>query len=250
MKKNRKKSIKIFMIIMSIIIIIGLVITAQQIYKERKVEFADDMMRQVMCLKLGYDTDYQKLTYREIEKIEELRIGPVGEFETLEDISKCKNLKVLIINTDFPVNVPDYELYKKEENGNFEFSVVEDSKVLKMQEDLEKIFRKVPGIEKFIITNAKENFPITEINFLREAKNVKDLSVCFESIQDYSALEECKSLEELDLWNSDIDSAKPLLKLKNIKRIDLTGTPLSEDEEELEKLKEAFPDAKMIIEYE
>ena len=60
-------------------------------------------------------------------------------------------------------------------------------------------------------------------------------------------LENCRKLENVDLWKSSIETADSLLKLKNVNKFWLTGTPLAENEEELNRLREAFPEAKIIV---
>lgn len=244
MKKLNGKWIKVIIIV---IIAVGGVIFFQQMYVERRVDFADDKMRQVICLALKKDANAQDVTYREIEKIEELRIGPIGEFKTLEDIEKCKNLKVLIINTDFSGEQSDYKIYKKNDIGKMQFSIVEEARILEIEKELEEIFNKVHGIEEFRITNARGNCGISKIEFLKNAKNLKELAICFEDIDDYDALEDCERLEIIDLSESDIDNADVLMKLKKVQKFWLTGTPLAENKEEIQKLREAFPEAEIII---
>ena len=53
-------------------------------------------------------------------------------------------------------------------------------------------------------------------------------------------------MRSVDLWYSDIESAEVLLKLKYVNRLILAGTPLAENEKEVAKLRQAFPEAKIV----
>jgi len=75
MEKLKRSKIKMFVFI---VIIVAVVFCGNWLYKGRRVHFEDDMMRQVICLELGKDKDSKDVTYRDLETIEELRIGPVG----------------------------------------------------------------------------------------------------------------------------------------------------------------------------
>ena len=90
MEKLKRRKIKIFAYI---VIIVAVAFCGNWLYKGRRVHFEDDMMRQVICLELGKNKDSHDVTYRELETIEELKIGLIGNFDTIEDVAKCKNLK-------------------------------------------------------------------------------------------------------------------------------------------------------------
>ena len=241
--KGSKKKVMIYSIIV-IILIIGIV----WIYKNRKVHFADDKMRQVICLELGKDKDSQDVTYRDLEKIEELEIGPVGNFRTIQDVAKCTNLKRLRVNIEVVEKDAAYEVYRKTETGENFLSIVDEEQIGNIQQDLEKIFKKAKNIEDFGFSNFNQSCNITKIDFLKYGKNLKKINISYGNVEDYSVLENCSKLESVDLWYSNIESADTLLKLKNVKKFWLTGTPLAENEEEISKLQKAFPDAWIITE--
>ena len=241
--KGSKKKVMIYSIIV-IILIIGIV----WIYKNRKVHFADDKMRQVICLELGKDKDSQDVTYRDLEKIEELEIGPVGNFRTIQDVAKCTNLKRLRVNIEVVEKDAAYEVYRKTETGENFLSIVDEEQIGNIQQDLEKIFKKAKNIEDFGFSNFNQSCNITKIDFLKYGKNLKKINISYGNVEDYSVLENCSKLESVDLWYSNIESADTLLKLKNVKKFWLTGTPLAENEEEINKLQKAFPDAWIITE--
>ena len=245
MEKIKRSKIKIFTYI---VIIVAVAFVGNWLYKERKVHFADDKMRQVICLELGKDKDSNDVTYRDLEKIEELQIGLVGTFETIEDVAKCKNLKSLSVNVLIQQGEPSFELYETTEKGERYYPPLSEEKMERMQKDLERILKSARKIEEFDFANVNDSFNISDMEFLKYGKNIKDITIAYANIEDYSVLENCSKLESVDLWYSNIESADTLLKLKNVKKFWLTGTPLAENEKEISKLEKAFPDAWIITE--
>ena len=230
-----------------IIVAVVIMCVGNWLYKGRKVHFADDKMRQVICLELGKDKDSNDVTYRDLEKIEELQIGLVGTFETIEDVAKCKNLKSLSVNVLIQQGEPSFELYETTEKGERYYPPLSEEKMERMQKDLEKILKSARKIEEFDFANVNDSFNISDMEFLKYGKNIKDITIAYANIEDYSVLENCSKLESVDLWYSNIESADTLLKLKNVNRLILTGTPLAQNDKEIAKLKKAFPEAKIIV---
>ena len=244
MEKLKRSKIKMFVYV---VIIVAVAFCGNWLYKGRRVHFEDDMMRQVICLELGKDKDFQDVTYRELETIEELEIGPIGNFETIEDVAKCKNLKKLWVNVEITEKVAYYEIFEKKENGMIYYPPVSQEKIKRIQKDLEKILKNAKLIEDFGFTNVNESLNIKNIDFLKYGKNLKILNISYANIEDYSVLKNCSKLEEIELWNDNIKTADVLLKLENIKKIWITGTPLAQNEEEIAKLKQAFPEAEIVV---
>ncbi len=245
MEKLKQSKVKMFAVIAIIAVV---VFVGNWLYKGRKVHFADDKMRQVICLELGKDKDSQDVTYRELEKIEELRVGPVGEFETIVDVAKCKNLKKLWVNVEITNRDACYEIFEKTETGAMYFPPVSEKQIKTVQEDLEIILKNVKSIEDFGVSNVEDSFDVTDVEFLKYGSNIAKINISHANVGDYSVLENCRKLESVDLWYSDISSADALLNLRNVKKFWLTGTPLAENEKEISKLEKAFPDAWIITE--
>ena len=244
MEKLKRSKVKTFVYV---VIIVAVVFCGNWLYKGRRVHFEDDMMRQVICLELGKDKDSQDVTYRDLDSIEELKIGPVGNFETIEDVAKCKNLKKLWVNVEITENVAYYEVFEKKENGTIYYPPVSEEKLKRIQKDLEKILKNAKLIEDFGFTNVNKSLNIENIGFLKYGKNLKVLNISYANIEDYSVLKNCRKLEEIELWKDNIEKADVLLKLENIKKIWITGTPLAQNQEEIAKLKIAFPEAEIIV---
>ena len=62
-------------------------------------------------------------------------------------------------------------------------------------------------------------------------------------VTDYSVLKQCKSLKRIAFFNCPISKADDLIGLEKLQMIGVSGTPLAEDKEEWNKLKEAYPNA-------
>ncbi len=241
--KHSKIKIYVYIVIIAIVAFVG-----NWLYKGRRVHFEDDKMRQVICLELGKDKESQDVTYRDLETIEELDIGPIGEYETIIDVAKCKNIKKLRVNVEITHRDLCYELFQKNEDGSMYYPLVDEKKLFKVQEELEKVSKKLKKLESFVFSNINESCNIKDFKFLENFKGLKELTLCFVNISDYSFLENCIELEKVDLEQSNIENADVLLKLKYVNRLILTGTPLAENEEEISRLEKAFPEAWIITE--
>ena len=244
MEKLKRSKMKIFVYI---VIIVAITFVGNWLYKGRKVHFADDKMRQVICLELGKDKDSQDVTYRDLEKIEELEIGPVGEFETIIDVAKCKNLKKLWVNVEITERNASYEVFEKTKTGVIYYPPVSKEKVKRIQKDLGEILKNAKAIEDFGFTNVNESLNIKNIEFLKYGANIKTINISYGNIEDYSMLEKCSKLEKVELWKSNIETADVLLKLKHVNKFWLTDTPLAQNVEEISRLEDAFPEAKIIV---
>ena len=245
MEKIKQNKIKIFVYI---VIIAVVAFAGNWLYKGRRVHFADDKMRQVICLELGKDKDSHDVTYRDLETIEELEIGPVGEFETIIDVAKCKNLKKLWVNSSVPRGKVGFELYEVTETDERYYPPLGGEKIERIQKDLETILKSARKIEEFSFSNVNDTFNIPNIDFLKYGKNIKSITIAYANVKDYSVLEKCSKLQSIALWYSDIDSAEDLLRLRNINELLLTDTPLAQNEEEISKLQKAFPEARVVTE--
>lgn len=245
MSKVKRNRIKV---IGCIIVAVVIVCVGNWIYKGRRVHFADDKMRQVICLELGKDKDSHDVTYRDLETIEELEIGPVGEFKTIIDVAKCKNLKKLWVNSSVPRGKVGFELYEVTGTDERYYPPLSEKKMERIQKDLKTILKSARKIEEFSFSNVNDTFNIPNIDFLKYGKNIKSITIAYANVKDYSVLEKCSKLQSIALWHSDIDSAEDLLSLKNINELLLTDTPLAQNEKEISKLQKAFPEARVVTE--
>lgn len=127
-------------------------------------------------------------------------------------------------------------------------------------EELEIIFESCPNIETLNVSVDEGN--LKDLNFLRNAENLKGLILVNQSLTDYSAIAEClklknlslrgcnisdvgmltelNNLEYLNLDGTNVSEAKDILKLKNLKSLSVTNTPLAENKEQLELIQKKF----------
>lgn len=229
-----------------IVIAVVIVCVGNWFYKGQRVHFADDKMRQVICLELGKEKESYDVTYRDLETIEELEIGPVGEFETIIDVAKCKNLKKLWVNSSVTRGKVGFELYEVTETDERYYPPLSEKKMERIQKDLKTILKSARKIEEFGFSNVNDTFNVSDMDFLKYGKNIKSITIAYANITDYSVLGNCGKLQRIALWHSDINNADDLLKMKNIDRLLLTDTPLAQNEKEMDRLKKAFPEAKII----
>lgn len=164
MKKLKQNKFKTFIYL---VIIVVVVFCGNWLYKGRRVHFKDDMMRQVICLELGKDKDSQDVTYRDLETIEELDIGPIGEYETIVDVAKFKNLKKLRVNMEITNSDSYYELFRKKQDGSMYYPAVNKEKLIKIQEELKEISKKLKKLESFVFSNINESCNITDFMFIK-----------------------------------------------------------------------------------
>ena len=137
---------------------------------------------------------------------------------------------------------------------------LENTPLARSAEELEIIFESCPNIETLNVSVDGGN--LKDLNFLRNAENLKGLILVNQSLTDYSAIAEClklknlslsgcnisdvgmltelNNLEYLNLDGTNVSEAKDILKLKNLKSLSVTNTPLAENEEQLELIQKKF----------
>ena len=226
-----------------IILIVACFIIGYNIHENMHVHFEDENMGILICDTIGNGVTVDNVRYKDLKEVEELYVGHVGYYETLEDIEKCKKLQTLFINE----MSMEYDSAYKINEGQVG-KILSTEEVEKIQEELNKILPRLRNLKEFSFTNAANNCNIQNIDFLEKCKSVEKISVVYCNIDDYSILANCPQLKEIDLDGSQIETADDLLKLEGIEKFSLKETPLSQNAEEVERLREAFPEVKIIIE--
>ena len=206
------------------------------------------------------------------------RCQPELDYSTL---SECSNLRTLIFQ-GCEMSELDMlsHLNKLEHLEVIQSEVSEAGDILKLQslielvfadtalagneEQLEKIFENCPNIKKLTLVYGKRSEGLNNLEFLKKADKLEELTLVGQPEMDYSAISECyqlkrlgllecnisdfsilnglENLESLNLTATDISEAKDLLNLKNLKELDIIGTPLAENEEQLELIYQKFSD--------
>lgn len=144
---------------------------------------------------------------------------------------------------------------------SLEYLDLENTPLAGNAEELGIIFENCPNIERLNLS-VKEG-KLSDLNFLKNAKNLKELILDNCLVADYSPIAECSklknlslngceisdlsmlndldNLESLGLTGTNVSEAKDILKLKNLKDLSVIDTPLAENEEELEQIYQQFP---------
>ena len=236
---NKEKTCK--KICIGIILIVACFIIGYNIHENMHVHFEDENMGILICDTIGNGVTVDNVRYKDLRKIEELHIGCVGYYNTIVDIKKCKNLQNLRVN-GMSLEFSDYKIHQGKIGR-----VLNAQEVDNFQEELGDILSSSNKLKEFSFTNAGNNCSIGDIDFLENCKTIEKVSIAYSDITDYSVLKNCRKLKEIDLDGSQIETADDLLKLEGIEKFSLRETPLSQNVEEVERLREAFPEAQVVI---
>ena len=249
-KRKMEKKDKILLIIAAVIVIVILVIplsikTYSHIHANSKVKMKDSGMESVMTeLYARWDKETKEkrsLTYGDLDKVTKFYTGSWSYYESLADLTKCKNLEELAVN--FEAEILNG---KKQLNPNSNMTVISEDKLKKFCGELEEILKTDKKLNDFSVMGNNEN--LGNVDFLKNGSNLKKLVVRTFNIDDYSGIGECKNLEELVLVETTVKTANQLeclQNLQNLKRLYINETPLSRDENELKKLQEMLPDVEI-----
>lgn len=142
--------------------------------------------------------------------------------------------------------------------------ILDDTVLAGNEEQLELIFENCPNIKKLTLVYGKRSEGLSNLDFLKKAGKLEELTLIGQPAMDYSAISECyqlkslgllecnisdfsilnglENLESINLTATNIPEAKDLLNLKNLKELDIISTPLAENEEQLALLYQQFPD--------
>ena len=232
-----RSKIKKIVITIIVLCIIGIPV-GKHWYNNHAIQFKDENMKKLiasLCYK-PYSEDL-KITPKDMEKVVNLDIGYAGYYDTLEDLKWCTNLKSLLVNG----KPGDYDYVYKVFKGKVPEEVTEE-KVNQFEKELGKILPKLPELKRIRIVS-KYGCEWNSLDFLEGCKQIEELSIHQFKVTDYSVLKQCKSLKKIAFFYCPISKVDDLMGLENLEYIGISGTPLAENPEELNKLKEAYPDA-------
>ncbi len=177
----------------------------------------------------------------------------IGELDMLDGLTELESLWIKGCDVSKAGQIVNLKLLKDLD--------LENTPLAGNAEELGIIFENCPNIETLNLS-VKEG-KLSDLNFLKNAKNLKELVLVNQSLTDYSAIAECSklknlslrgcnisdlgmlnglnNLERLGLTGTNVSEAKDILKLKNLKDLSVIDTPLAENEEELEQIYQQFP---------
>ena len=230
--------IKIKKVIITVIVICAIGIPlGMRIYNKSVVEFKDENMEKVMVYASTNEHGDDEASHENMREIKCLELGYIGYYDTLEDLKWAKNVEEIRINMPTSFGAA-YEI--SQENVPKEIS---KEKVKQYERELGEI---LPQLKKLKSISIISDFGCEwdSIEFLKNCKQIEDISLSRFKIKDFSALKQCKSLDNINLYAAPIEKAEDLdlTGLEKLKCISIWDTPLAENFEEIKKLKEAYPD--------
>ena len=256
---------KIKRIIVSLVIVAILSVTAiitLPIIRDnaRKVTFADERMgNRIVSYAKMREEDFRE---EDLNKVEWLKTGYTGQYSTLVDIEKCKQLEKLEIGRAF-------SLYA-EEHGYKEHDLEPESeeRIQQIKKELASILKNCPKLERLDLIGQKKYFELGDVSFLRNGKRLKSLAFRCQPELDYSTLSECSNLrtlifqgcemseldmlshlnklEHLEVIQSEVSEAGDILKLQSLTELVFADTALAGNEEQLDLILENCPDIKKL----
>ena len=218
----------------------------------RKVKFEDEKMGFVIRSSSEVKSE-EKFRKNNLEEVTYLDIRYPGRYGTLADIEKCKQLENLTI-------------------GQVEYVKGKDMKdegwIQQIEKELDGITKSCSKINSLMIIGVEDRFELENLEFLKNAKNLEELTLFCQPAKDYSAISEIPHLrglffrgcniEELDmldgltelesLWikECDVSEAGQIVNLKSLKYLDLENTPLAGNAEQLEIIFENCPNIEIL----
>lgn len=239
------------------------------------------------CPKLTNLTLIGQEKYFELDDLDFLKNGKNLEYISMEHhgdidysaISECLDLHTLDF-WDCDVSELDMldGLNELEALSLLETNVSEAGDIVKLKALKELMIRNTPlggnGEQLALIlencsnlrklTLSGENGELSNLDFLKNGKNLRSFVVKYQPAIDYSAITECTQLEYLSLYGCDISDvgmlsklenletlvltetniseAKDILNIKNLKELSIVDTPLAENQEQLALIYQQFPD--------
>ena len=232
---------KIKKIIITVIVLCAIGIPAgKHWYNNHAIQFKDENMKKLiasLCYK-PYSEDL-KITPKDMEKVVNLDIGYAGYYDTLEDLKWCTNLKSLLING----KPGEYDYVYKVFKGKVPEGVTEE-KVNQFEKELGEILPKLTRLKKVRIVS-KYGCHWNSLDFLEGCNQIEELWMDEFAVDDYSVLKQCKSIKKIIIFNSSIENAEDMMGLEHLEWIGLVNTPLSDNPQEIKKIKEAYPNIKL-----
>lgn len=203
--------------------------------------------------------DEKDVKIEHIDEIKEMNIGYTGYYDTLLDITKCKNLEILVMGHERVGTEYGY-FYRSREVPAPETS----ERVKQIEAELEIILQKCSKLKRLYVWNTEDNCNLESLEFLKYGTNLTMLSLNNHRRLDYSPILQCLNLKVLDLDGSDIselgeisklsklewlsldhtniEEVGEIVKLKKLKTLYIKNTPLSKNKKEMALLRKTFPD--------
>ena len=279
--KDMKKAVK-WITVIAILSAAVLLVALKLIDESNKVEFADEYLG-ILIMADGLsnkskEENLKGLEYKDFRKddlkyVTSVNTDLLRHFETLVDLEKCPNLEFLKIRDGYGKDIEKWgdgvEQYYERNNLNPP-PLLSAEKIRQFETELEGILQECPKLDQLNIYNTGGTFSLDSLQFLVYGENLGGLHLDSLGDIDYSPVLECTNLEMLSLnhcaisdlgqisrlenlrvlWldYTGIKEAGDIVNLKNLETLYIMGTPLAENEEELQILREALPGLEIITE--
>ena len=235
---NMQRKIKKVIIIVVVLCVIGILV-GKHMYSKSEIKFKDKNMENVMVGSCERQSGDYTRSHENLDKLKYLTIGFVGYYDTLEDIKWGKNIEQLQINVK--TGEYDYEPVYEIAQGKIPQELTQN-KVSQFEKELENNLPKLKKLREIYVVS-DYGCEWNSLDFLEGCDQVEEITLGKFKITDYSVLKQCKSLRKITFFDCPISKADDLIGLEHLEWIGISGTPLAQDEEEMKKLKEAYPNA-------
>ena len=243
------------------------------------VQFKVQLMHYFVCDAVdtwrfdGKEENVFDVTEAECAEVEFINIHCATRFETLEDLKYLKNLKRLWMDPiPEPKDIDERRVKMEEHSAEL---VAELGEILPQLPKLEELYigadmtvrdlsflQDVKSLRDLSIIYGLENISgvgnmpdletirffngrIKDISPVLELKNLTKFIIVNNEVEDLSPLQSMTNLEWVIVRDNNISDITPLLSLNNPKVIKVMGNPVCEDADQMQMLREAFPDAEI-----
>ena len=248
-------------LILSIICLVVAIVTVLFFYKKSLIaNFEDEEMRNIitsaaMCE--GIIDNKDNFTKNHFKDIKEVNIGYIGKCNSLLDLLQCNNLENLTIGAK--------RGYTHYYYGDLSEEVVplNDNEINKFQEELMSILSNCTKIKMLKIVNTNNSCAFNNLRFLMASGNIDSIKIEQINQVDYSPVFSIKSITSLYIKNCDLENldgienltnllrlnlddtkvktADSIIELTNLNELSIVGTPLADNQEEVKRIYEKFP---------
>ena len=233
-----QRKIKKIVITVVVLCVLGIPV-GRHWYNNHAIKFEDTNMKKLMAsaCKEVY-SEQLNITPNDMKKVKVLNIGYAGYYDTLKDLKWCTELETLQIDMGvYESSEAAYEIAQGEAPDD-----VKEEKVKQFEEELGKILPKLKKL-KVVYIAGDCGCEWSSLDFLEDCNQIEAISMYHLNVTDYSVLKKCENLKKIVFFDCPISKADDLIGLEHLEWIGISGTPLAQDEEEMKKLKEAYPNA-------
>ena len=275
MSKNKKTILCIMAAVVAIVV--GVIVYTLSL----RAPFEDKEMKRVITLhasREGIIDEDDALKKEDVKEIKKLNIGYMGYYTTLTDITSCVNLEELYIGIPNLVRCSYYkdevDYYDNKSKGCYGegkdvLASSTEVKSDKIVDELGEVLKECNKIKILYVCDIEQKYQLNSLSFLEYGKNIEELWLDGQNVNDYSQVFACEKLKTLSLEgcaitsehlkgistldkltylcldDTGIENANNIIEIPNLNTLCIVGTPLAENEAEIARIYEAFPEIKI-----